>query len=82
MGAWIGLDEMKPNREYHIILGMNPPNKRGIGIKSKLGSGYDLYILGEDMTHQYAQLHFCNKEAIDRMIDLLQRMKELWEKEG
>lgn len=33
------------------------------------------------MTHQYAQLHFCNKEAIDRMIDLLQRMKELWERE-
>ncbi len=42
MGAWIGLDEMKPNRDYPIILGMNPPNKQGIGIKSKLGSGYDL----------------------------------------
>ena len=60
---------------------MTPPNKQGIGIKSKLGSGYDLYILDEDMTHQYAQLHFCNKEAVDRMIDLLQRMKELWERE-
>lgn len=34
-----------------------------------------------DMSAQYAQLHFCNKEAIDRMIDLLQRMKELWERE-
>ena len=56
--------------------------KQGIGIKSKLGSGYDLYILDEDMTHQYAQLHFCNIEAIDRMIELLQRMKELWEMEG
>lgn len=67
------------NRNYPIILGMTPPNKQGIGIKSKLGSGYDLYILDEDMTHQYAQLHFCNIEAIDRMIDLLQRMKELWE---
>ena len=79
--AWIGLYEMKPNRNYPIILGMTPPNKQGIGIKSKLGSGYDLYILDEDMTHQYAQLHFCNKEAVDRMIDLLQRMKELWERE-
>ena len=31
------------------------------------------------MTHQYTQLHFCNIEAIDRMIELLQRTKELWE---
>ena len=60
---------------------MTPPNKQGIGIKSKLGSGYDLYILEPDMSAQYAWIHFCNKEAIDRMIDLLQRMKELWEKE-
>ena len=37
-------------------------------------------ILG--MTHQYAQIHFCNKEAIEGMIDLLQRMKELWERDG
>lgn len=72
---------MKPNRNYPIILGMTPPNKQGIGIKSKLGSGYDLYILESDMSKQYAQLHFCNKEAVDRMIDLLQRMKELWERE-
>ena len=41
------------NRNYPIMLGMTPPNKQGIGIKSKLGSGYDL----------------------------LQRMKELWERE-
>ena len=73
---------MVRNNQYPIIRGMTPPNKQGIGIKSKLGSGYDLYILGEDMTHQYAQLHFCNKEAIDGMIDLLQRMKELWEMES
>ena len=73
---------MARNNQYPIILGMTPPNKQGIGIKSKLGSGYDLYILDEDMTHQYAQLHFCNKEAVDRMIELLQRMKELWEREG
>ena len=69
------------NKEYPIILGMKPPNKQGICIKSKLGSGYDLYILESDMSAQYAQLHFCNKEAVDRMIDLLQRTKEIWEKE-
>ena len=72
---------MARNNQYPIILGMTPPNKHSIGIKSKLGSGYDLYMLDEDMTHQYAQLHFCNKEAIERMIDLLQSMKELWERE-
>lgn len=72
---------MARNNQYPIMLGMKPPNKQGIGIKSKLGSGYDLYILESDMSAQYAQLHFCNKEAIDRMIGLLQRMKELWEKE-
>ena len=72
---------MARNNQYPIILGMTPPNKQGIGIKSKLGSRYDLYILDEDMTHQYAQLHFCNIEAVDRMIDLLQRMKELWDRE-
>ena len=72
---------MARNNQYPIMLGMNPKTKQGIGIKSNLGSGYDLYILDEDMTHQYAQLHFCNKEAIDGMIELLQRMKELWEKE-
>ena len=72
---------MARNNQYPIIIGMKPPNKQRIGIKSKLGSGYDLYILDEDMSAQYAQLHFCNKEAIDRMIDLLQRMKELWERE-
>ena len=72
---------MARNNQYPVILGMTSPNKLGIGIKSKLGSGYDLYILDEDMTHQYAQLHFCNKEAVDRMIDLLQRMKELRERE-
>ena len=82
MGAWIGLYEMKLNRNYPIMLGMTPPNKQGIGIKSKLGSGYDLYILESDMSTQYAQLHFCNIEAIEGMIELLQRMKELWEREG
>ena len=72
---------MAQNNQYPIILGMNPPNKHGIGIKSKLGSGYDLYILESDMSAQYACIHFCNREAIDRMIGLLQRMKELWERE-
>lgn len=69
------------DRQYPIMLGMNPPTKQGIGIKSKYGAGYDLYILESDMSAQYAQLHFCNKEAVDRMIELLQRMKELWERE-
>ena len=73
---------MARNNQYPIILGMTPLNKQGIGIKSKLGSGYDLYILDDDMAHQYAQLHFCNKEAVDGMINLLQRMKELWEMES
>ena len=72
---------MARNNQYPIILGMKPPNKQGIGIKSKLGSGYDLYILESDMSKQYAWIHFCNKESIDGMIGLLQRMKELWEKE-
>ena len=71
---------MARNNQYPIIIGANCP-KQGIGIKSKLGSGYDLYILESDMSAQYAQLHFCNKEAVNRMIDLLQRMKELWERE-
>ena len=72
---------MARNNQYPIILGMTPPNKQGIGIKSKLGSGYDVYIMQDDLSIQYAQLHFCNIEAVDRMIDLLRRMKELWEKE-
>ena len=73
---------MSRNNQYPIILGMKPPNKQGIGIKSKLGSGYDLYILESDMSAQYAWIHFCNIEAIDSIIGLLQRMKELWEREG
>lgn len=79
--AMIGVEEMKSNRNYPIILGMAPQNKQGIGIKSKLGSGYDLYILEYDMSVQYAWIHFCNKESVDRMIELLQRMKELWNRE-
>ena len=71
---------MARNNQYPIMIGTNRP-KQGIGIKSKLGSGYDLYILESDMSAQYAQLHFCNKEAVDQMIDLLQRTKEIWEKE-
>lgn len=63
------------NRQYPIMLGMNPPTKQGIGIKSKIGSGYDLYILDNDLSHQYAQIHFCNKEAIGSMIKLLEDLK-------
>ena len=72
---------MTRNNQYPIILGMTPPNKQGIGIKSKLGSGYDVYILQDDLSVQYAWIHFCNVEAIDDMIRLLQRTKEIWEKE-
>lgn len=72
---------MARNNQYPVILGMTPPNKQGIGIKSKLGSGYDVYILQDDLSVQYAWIHFCNIEAVDRMIDLLQRMKVLWERE-
>ena len=72
---------MARNNQYPIMLGMKPPNKQGIGIKSKLGSGYDVYIMQDDLSVQYAWIHFCNIEAVDRMIDLLQRMKELWERE-
>lgn len=72
---------MSRNNQYPIMIGANCP-KQGIGIKSKLGSGYGLYILEPDMSAQYAWIHFCNKEAIDGMIDLLQRMKELWEGES
>ena len=44
------------NRHYPIMLGMNPKTKQGIGIKSKLGSGYDLYILDEDLTDTHRQV--------------------------
>ena len=71
---------MARNNQYPIMIGANCP-KQGIGIKSKLGSGYDLYILEPDMSAQYAWIHFCNVEAIDDMIRLLQRTKEIWEKE-
>lgn len=69
------------DRQYPIMLGMNPPTKQGIGIKSKLGSGYDLYILDNDLSRQFAVLHFCNKEGIDSMIKLLEDLKKLWDKE-
>ena len=81
MGAWIGLYEMKLNRNYPIMLGMTPPNKQGIGIKSKLGSGYDLYILDNDLSRQYAVLHFASKKGIDIMIRLLEDLKKLWDME-
>ena len=44
------------NRNYPIMLGMKPPNKQGICIKSKLGSGYDLYILDEDLADTHRQV--------------------------
>lgn len=69
---------MARNNQYPIIIGANCP-KQGIGIKSKLGSGYDVYIMQDDLSVQYAWIHFCNVGAIDDMIRLLQRTKELWE---
>lgn len=71
---------MARNNQYPIMLG-GVCEKEGIGIKSKLGSGYDLYIMSKDMQWQIAQIHFCTKESIDNMIKLLQMIKELWEKE-
>lgn len=72
---------MAKNRQYPIMLGISPADKQAIGVKSSLGSGYDLYILDEDLKRQYAQLHFCTKESIDRLVELLQAMKKLWEEE-
>ena len=57
---------MARNNQYPIILGMTPPNKQGIGIKSKLGSGYDLYILEPDMSAQYAN-RFIRQYLIDEV---------------
>ena len=71
---------MARNNQYPIMIGTNCP-KQGIGIKSKLGSGYDVYIMQDDLSVQYAWIHFCNVEAIEDMIRLLQRTKELWEKD-
>lgn len=72
---------MAKNRQYPVMLGMTPANKQAIGVKSRLGSGYDLYILDEDLKHQYVQLHFCTKESIGGLVELLQAMKKLWEEE-
>lgn len=69
------------DRQYPIMLGMNPPTKQGIGIKSKYGAGYDLYILDNDLSRQYAVLHFASKKGIDSMIKLLEDLKKLWDKE-
>lgn len=72
---------MAKNRQYPVMLGMSPADKQVIGIKSCLGSGYDLYILDEDLKYQYVRLHFCTKESIDSLVELLQAMKKLWEEE-
>ncbi len=77
-----GKGKRMKDRDYPIMLGMSPKNKQGVGIKSKLGSGYDVYILQDDLSVQYAWIHFSNVEALDDMIQLLQRTKELWEKEN
>ena len=89
------------NKNYPIILGNKPdgiPTKAILGIKSQMGSGMDVMILGlkdgsdlvDDCDEQliqcldgrlYTTLHFCDIEALDKMIDVLQKTKGLWEKE-
>ena len=48
---------MARNNQYPIILGMTPPNKQGIGIKSKLGSGYDLLQRMEELWEKEENTH-------------------------
>ena len=89
------------DKNYPIILGNKPngtPTKVILGIKSQMGSGMDVMILGlkdgsnlvDDCDEQlmqsldgrlYTTLHFCDIDALDKMIDVLQKTKELWEKE-
>lgn len=89
------------DKNYPIILGNKPdgtPTKVILGIKSQMGSGMDVMILGlkdgsdlvNDCDEQliqaldgrlYTPLHFCNIDALDKMIDVLQKTKELWGKE-
>ena len=47
---------MARNNQYPIMIGSSCP-KQGIGIKSKLGSGYDLYILDEDLADTHRQVY-------------------------
>lgn len=90
------------NRDYPIILGLKRNGKHtkaGIGVKSQMGSGYDVIICGMKEDHPdietcskeelrnsldgqvYTRLHFCNMEALDDVIRLLQDTKKLWENE-
>lgn len=89
------------NKNYPIILGNKPdgiPTKVIVGIKSQMGSGMDVMILGlKDGSNLidgcdkqliqcldgrlYTTLHFCDIEALDKMINVFQKTKELWEKE-
>lgn len=64
-----------------VVIGPGRLSKQGIGIKSKLGSGYDIYILDNDMKKQFSWLHFCSPENIEHFIGLLQDTRTLWERE-
>ena len=68
------------NRQYPVNIGGGLP-KQGIGIRSRAGNGYDVYILDRDMSHQYVQLHFCTLDGLDQMIRFLGDIRKLWGKE-
>lgn len=58
------------DRNYPIILGTKRnglPTKVGLGIKSKLGSGYDFMILG--LNDNYPDVHTCTKEELGNALD-------------
>lgn len=57
-------------RNYPIILGTKRnglPTKVGLGIKSKLGSGYDFIILGLNDNHP--DVNTCPKEELRSALD-------------
>lgn len=58
------------NRNYPIILGTKRnglPTKVGIGIKSKLGSGYDFMILG--LNDEHPDVNTCTKKELGNALD-------------
>lgn len=58
------------DRNYPIILGTKRnrlPTKVGIGIKSKLGSGYDFMILGLNGDHP--DVNTCTKKELGNALD-------------
>ena len=68
------------NYQHPVNIGGGLP-KQGIGIRSRDGNGYNVYIMDRDMSHQYVQLHFCTLAVIDQMIRFLGDIRKLWGKE-